>query len=139
MKGSHESLESHEAAPTSSSRSFGMVFAVVFALAAAYLAYTGAPWWWAAGTASALFALLAWLRPAVLDPLNALWARLGLLLHRIVNPLVMAVIFYGAVLPTGLLLRLFGKDPLRLQRDPAAQSYWLRREPPAPDHFRNQF
>jgi hypothetical protein len=137
--GSHESLEAHEAAPEASSRSFGFVFAAVFALAGTYLAFTGGRWWWAAGAASALFALLAWLRPAVLDPLNAQWARLGRMLHRIVNPVVMAVIFYGAVLPTGLLLRAFGKDPLRLRRDPAATSYWLRRDPPAPDHFKNQF
>ncbi len=139
MSGSHESLEAHEAAPTASSRSFGFVFAAVFALAGAYMAYRGGRWWGAAGAASALFALLAWLRPSVLDPLNAQWARLGLLLHRIVNPVVMAVIFIGAVLPTGLLMRAFGKDPLRLRLDRAAKSYWQPRDPPAPDHFKNQF
>jgi hypothetical protein len=139
LKGAHENLEGHEAAPVPSSRSFGLVFAAAFALVGVHQAVTGGRWGWIAGAASALFALLAWRKPAVLGPLNRQWARLGRLLHQIANPLVMAVIFYGAVLPTGLLMRALGKDPLRLRRDPAARSYWQRRDPPARDHFKNQF
>jgi hypothetical protein len=139
MKGAHENLEGHEAAPVSSSRSFGFVFSAVFALLGLYQAVTGGWWWWMAGAASALFALLAWLMPAVLAPLSSQWAKFGGLLHHIVNPIVMAVIFHGSVLPTALLMRMFGKDPLRLRRDAAAQSYWQPRKPPEPDHFKNQF
>ena len=65
---------------------------------------------------------------------------LGLLLHRIVNPIVMGLLFYGTILPTGLVMRLRGRDLLRLRRDPAAETYWITRTPgPAPETMRDQF
>ena len=70
--------------------------------------------------------------PRLLQPLNRLWFKLGLLLHHVVNPVIMALMFYGAMLPMALLLRWLGKDLLRLKREPEAQSYWIAREPPAP-------
>ena len=51
--------------------------------------------------------------PAALKPLNRLWLRFGLLLHKVVNPIVMGFVFFGAVLPTGLIMRALGKDLLR--------------------------
>ena len=51
--------------------------------------------------------------------MNRAWTQLGLLLHRIVNPIVMGIIFYGAITPLGLVMRWAGRDPLRLRRDPA--------------------
>ena len=59
----------------------------------------------------------------------------------VVNPLVMGLLFYLTVTPTGLLMRLFGKDPLRLRFDPEAKSYWIERQPPgpAPETMRHQF
>lgn len=81
------------------------------------------------------------LRPSLLSWLNALWLKLGLLLHRIVNPIIMAVLFFGTILPIGLLMRAFGKDPLRLRLDKAADSYWLPRsdERPQSESMRQQF
>ena len=76
--------------------------------------------------------MLAFVRPASLTPLNAAWTRLGLLLFRIVNPIVMFLLFVLAILPIGLLMRLGGKDFLRLKRDEAAASYWIPRQPPGP-------
>ena len=77
----------------------------------------------------------------MLRPLNIAWTRFGLLLHAVVNPVVMALLFYGTVLPTGLVMRALGRDLLRLRRDPAAESYWIARQPPgpAPDTFKDQF
>jgi hypothetical protein len=131
-------------APTesrSSNRSFGLVFAFVFGVIAAYPVVFGGNLRreWAA--AAALFLLLALLAPAVLAPLNRWWFRLGLAMHKVVNPVVMALIFVIAVIPTGLLMRLFGKDPLRLRREPAAQTYWIPRDPPGPaaESLKNQF
>jgi len=71
----------------------------------------------------------------------SMWLRLGLLLHRVANPIVMALLFYGTVLPTGLVMRLKGRDLLRLKREPDAVSYWIVRDPPgpSPETMRDQF
>ena len=65
----------------------------------------------------------------------------GLLLHRVTNPLLMGLVFFLAVTPTAFIMRLMGKDPLRLRIDRSAKSYWIDREPPGPepDTMRNQF
>ena len=128
----HESYQRTEEVVGSSNRSFGLVFAVVFALVAFLpLFHGGAVRLWSVVVALA-FALVAFLAPQILAPLNRLWLKLGLLLHKVVNPIVLGIMFYGVVTPTGLLMRLVGKDPLRLKRDPAAASYWIDREPPGP-------
>jgi hypothetical protein len=66
---------------------------------------------------------------------------LGLVLYKIVNPIVMALLFFSTITPVGFLMRLSGKDPMRLRHDPAATSYWIAREPPGPpaESMRNQF
>ena len=77
----------------------------------------------------------------LLNPLKRAWLALGMLLHRVVNPIVMALLFYGTVLPTGLVMRALGKDLLRLRRQPEADSYWIVRQPPgpAPETMKDQF
>ncbi len=77
--------------------------------------------------------LAAIVAPKVLHPLNRVWTSLGLLLGKVVNPIVMGVVFLLAVTPIAVILRLLGKDLLRLRRDPAADSYWIPRDPPGPD------
>ena len=82
----------------------------------------------------------ALVRPMLLAPFNRVWFKFGLLL-RVVNPLVMAVIYFAVVTPTGPVMRTLGKDPLRLKCDPDAQSYWIHRDPPGPEResMQNQF
>lgn len=124
-----------------SDRSFGLVFAVVFLVVASLpLVRGGSIRLWALPV-SAAFLGVALLSPRWLAPLNRVWTRFGLLLHSIVSPVALAVVFFGVVLPTGVLLRVFGKDPLRLKRDPAAETYWIERDPPGPtaESLRNQF
>ena len=129
---SHEDFSRESVVKPSSDRAFGMLFAVVFALIALWPLPDGAgPRWWALAVAGA-FASLALAAPRLLAPANRLWTGFGMLLGRVVNPLVMGLIFYLAVMPTGLILRLSGKDPLRLKRDPDAASYWIERTPPGP-------
>lgn len=126
---------------TASDRSFGVVFTIVFLIVALWpLPAGGAVRLWALAIA-ALFALASLLRPRTLAPLNRAWTRLGLLMHRVVNPIVLGLIFAITIVPTGLVFRLLRKDPLRLRRDPAADSYWIRREPPgpAPKSMQRQF
>lgn len=137
----HEDFTRDENAKSSSDRAFGMVFAVVFACVALWpLIDGGAPRWWAFALCAG-FLGLALAAPAVLAPANRLWTRFGLLLHRITSPLILGLMFYGAVTPTGLIMRLLGKDLLRLRFDGAAKSYWIERRPPgpAPDSMPLQF
>lgn len=117
-----------------SERSFGLVFTVVFTVIGVWpWLFRGAPVRLWALAVAILFLGLTFLAPKILSPLNRLWFRFGLLLHRVVNPIVMALIYYGAIVPTGLLLKAFGKDLLRLKRAPDAQTYWIAREPPGPE------
>jgi hypothetical protein len=124
-----------------SSRSFGIVFAAVFAIIALWpLIGLRQPRWWALAIAAA-FAAIAAVKPDLLAPLNRLWFRFGMLLGRVVSPLVMGAVFFLCVTPTALILRLIGKDVLALRRDREARSYWIMRETPgpAPETMKNQF
>jgi len=136
-----EAFERDEQIVVGSDRSFGLVMAGAFALLTALNGWhAGRIWPWTAGLA-AIFLVAALLRPALLNPLNRIWLKFGLLLHKIVNPVIMALLFYGTVLPTGLVMRAMGKDLLRLKREPDADSYWIVRAPPgpAPDTMKDQF
>lgn len=79
--------------------------------------------------------------PNLLTPLNRIWFKLGLAMNTIVNPVVMAILFFGAVVPLGWYLRIKGKDLLRVKMDPGAATYWIERQPPgpAPDSMKKQF
>jgi hypothetical protein len=88
------------------------------------------PRWWAIALAIVVFAL-AGLRPTLLAPLNRIWLRFGLLLHKIVSPIILGLLFYTTVLPVGLWMRAVGKDPLRLKTS-NADTYWILRQPPGP-------
>ena len=136
----HESFTREEAALPGSDRTFGLVMAA--ALAAVSLLngwHLGRLWPWTSAAAM-LFLLAAWLKPSALHPLNLVWLKLGLILHRIVNPIVMGLLFYGTVYPTGLVMRMRGRDLLRLKRDASADSYWIARTPgPAPETMKDQF
>jgi hypothetical protein len=137
----HEAFSRDEVIVAGSDRSFGLVMAAAFAILTSLNAWhDGRVWPWTAG-AAALFLAAALLRPALLNPLNRLWLKFGLLLHRVVNPIVMGLLFYGTVWPTGLVMRALGKDLLRLKRQPEADSYWIVRAPPgpAPETMKDQF
>src|ERR1035437_4092668 len=128
----NESMQSHRKVTVSTARNFGIVFAVVFAIIGLAPLYRGgAVRWWAIALGAA-FLICAFLAPRLLRPLNHLWFKFGLLLHHVVNPIVMSALYFGAVVPMGLLMRALGKDLLRLKFDKAAASYWIPRDPPAP-------
>ncbi len=138
---SHENLASKEVPQGSSDRSFGVVFGVVFLIIALWpLFSSGGVRVWAAIVSVAFF-LAAFALPKILAPLNKLWMRFGLLLHHIVSPVVLGILFYLFVTPMGLVMRLFGKDFLHLRFDSSARSYWIERNPPGPkpDSLDNQF
>ena len=137
----HEDLGRRLEITGASNRSFGYTFAVILtAIGLVPLLHRRPLRSWALG-AGAAFLLTTLIKPSALGPLNRAWTRLGALLNRIVSPIVSAVVFFVTVTPIGAIMRLSGKDPLRLRADEKAESYWLVREPPGPDPktMANQF
>jgi len=65
-------------------------------------------------------------------PLKRLWLQLGHVLHVVVSPIMLGLLYVFSIVSVGLLARLFGKDLLSLKRDTAATSYWIKRDPPTP-------
>ena len=137
----HEDFSRQEHIKPSSDRSFGLVIAIFLLVTAFWPLIRGEPVrWWALAVAG-VFAALAVTWTAALAPLNKCWTKLGVLLYRIVSPIVLGLLFYVIVTPVALLMRVFGKDPLRLRREPDAASYWIEKMPrgPAPESMKNQF
>ena len=141
----HENLSQRDDINVGSERSFGIVFTVVFVVIALLPLLTKADQEgiirvWALMVA-AFFAITALTMPRLLAPLNKLWFRFGLVLHKIVNPLIMGLLFFVTVTPIALLMRALGKTPLQLGFDKNADSYWISRTPPgpAPETMKRQF
>lgn len=110
-----------------SDKSFGFTIAGLLTAGAAYSWFEQASdWRWLAVTACVvqLFSLLA---PVCLRPFNVLWMAIGHAVSKITNPIVLGIIFFLVVLPVGLLLRLSGKNPLRLKPDRLGTTYWVSR------------
>ena len=141
MAQTHEDFSRGQQVKTSSDRAFGWTFVAVFLVVALWpLAVGGALRWWSLIVSGLVLAATV-AAPSLLALPNRLWLRFGLLLHRIVSPVVLAIMFYLVVTPMGLLMRAFAKDNLRLRRDAGAESYWIEREPPGPqpDSMPRQF
>jgi len=137
-KNFHESFASDAVKPPSE-RATGLVFAAVAAIVALVWRNDPSVLWSALAVAASL-GLVSLLVPRLLKPLNLLWFRFGLLLHRIVNPVVMFALFVFVFVPAGALMRLW-YDPLRRRRQPEAPTYWIDRKPrtAAETSMTNQF
>jgi Mg2+/Co2+ transporter CorB len=122
----------------SSEKSFGIVFSFVFLIVALYplIDSEGLRIW--ALIISTIFLLLAFIAPNTLSLPNKLWFKFGMLLGSIIAPIVMALVYFLTVLPTGLIMRLLGKDLLKQKLDKNAKSYWIERSEPM-GSMKNQF
>lgn len=124
-----------------SNRSFGVVFTIFFIIVGLLplLDKHSVRIW--AFIVSAIFLMLALIAPDTLTPLNRMWAKLGALLHQLVSPIALAILFFLIVTPIAISMRMFGKDPLRMKLDADLESYWIERTPPGPeaDSLKNQF
>ena len=121
----------------SSNRSFGIVFFVVFILVALYpLIYSGDIRIWSI-VLSLIFLTLGLLNSKILTPLNKIWFKFGIILGKIISPIIMGVIFFLVVTPIGLLMRLLGKDLLNLKYN-KNKSYWIEKNGPK-SKMKNQF
>lgn len=116
-----------------SDRSFGFTFAVVFALLGGWLWWKSSRWGLPFIGIGAGFALIALLFARILRPLNVAWMHFGALLNMIVSPIIMGLIYFVVFTPFSLFFRLTGRDALRRRFDRALPSYWLNRDPPGPD------
>jgi Saxitoxin biosynthesis operon protein SxtJ len=127
--------------PLPSNRSFGWTFSGIFLAVGVYgLWRGGAVLSWLL-VAAVVMAAVTVTREAWLTPLNRAWMRLGELLGRVVNPLVLGLIFFGVFTPVGLVMRIWGRDAMARRFKPDLKSYWLERDPPGPadDSYRNMF
>ncbi|MBF0176406.1 MAG: hypothetical protein HQL63_06100 [Magnetococcales bacterium] len=126
---------------TSSDRAFGLVFAVIFGCVGLIPVLRGAPPRVLLLVIAGILLTVALAVPALLHPFNRLWLAFGDLLHHVMNPIIMGVVFFVVITPISLLMRLFGKDTLRLRTDAKATSYWIIRTPPGPEpeSCKNQF
>jgi predicted membrane metal-binding protein len=137
----HEDFSREEHVKAGSDRGFGYVFAGVFGIVTAISLWrSGTTWHWSLPLAAA-FLVVALVYPRLLAPLNRLWLKFGLLLYKVMNPLILGLLFFVTIMPIGLVMRAFGKDFLRLRLDRNARSYWIERTPPGPppQSMRNQF
>lgn len=134
----HESYAESDVKPPSA-RSTGLVFVGV-AVIIAVLFRANAVVMPVALTVAGVLLLLSLAAPRLLEPLSIVWFKFGMLLGRIVNPIVMFLMFAIAMVPMGLLMRI-GHDPMRSKREPDATTYWL--EPDAAEakvsSMKNQF
>jgi len=131
----------HDDTKMPSERNFGLTFTGVFAfIGLIKWIFGGDIRWWALGV-SAIFAVLAFAAPSALRPLNRMWFQFGLLLHRVINPVVLSVLFVAVIVPMSLAMRAMGKKFLTLGYDAEARSYWITRDPAEsdPSSIRNQF
>ena len=129
----HENLTKQDEVKRGSDKSFGLIFAVVFALLGFWLLLSAQRIQLWPFAICILLVLVSFTRPQILAPFNKLWFRFGRLLHSFVSPIIMGLIFYTTVTPIGLIMRLLGKRPIPLKFNPEAKSYWIKREPPGPE------
>jgi hypothetical protein len=116
-------------------RSFGLVVGGVFIAIAAVIAWrTGGlgPWGTGLGSVGAVLVLLGLVAPPVLRPVHRVWMGLAVVLGFVMTRVLLSLVFFGLVVPIGLVLRLVGKDLLRLRIDREAGSYWLPKPEAAP-------
>ena len=121
----------------SSNRSFGIVFFVVFLLIALYPFTYGEELRIWSIIISIIFLILGFLNSKILAPLNKIWFKFGILLGKIISPLIMGIIFFLVVTPIGLIIKLFGKDVLNLKYN-KNKSYWIEKNGPK-SKMKNQF
>ena len=121
-----------------SNRSFGFLFFIVFLAISLWplISQEGLRLW--ALILSLIFLILGILNSKILTPLNKLWIKFGILLGNIVSPVVMGVVFFIVVTPIGLIMRLLGKDLLRVNKNESTFTYWIDREKKT-DTMKRQF
>ena len=111
-----------------SNRSFGLLFFMVFLIIALWpLLNSEVLRLWAL-IISLIFLILGVINSRILNPFQRVWIKLGELLGKIIAPFVMFLVFFTILTPTGIILRLFGKDLLKIKKNKKSKSYWVNRK-----------
>ena len=111
----------------SSNKSFGIVFFIFFLIIALWpLINDGNIRLWSL-IVSIIFLILGIINSKILTPLNYLWFKFGLLLGKVVSPVVLGIIFFFVVTPTGIIMRLIGKDILNIKKN-NLNTYWIEKK-----------
>lgn len=140
----HENLSRSEEVKGSSDRGFGLTVGGILVVLAGVRGWRhdafGTVEMVLAGIGVCLF-VMGLIAPARLAFLNRAWTKLGLIMFKVVNPVVLALMYVVTIVPIGLIMRVCGRDPLLLRLDPSASTYWVRRDPPgpAPESMTHQF
>ena len=121
-------MTSNSKIKTSSNRSFGLVFFVVFLIVALWpLKHEEDIRLWSLAL-SIIFFILGILNSKLLTPLNKLWFKFGIFLGVIVSPIIMGVVYFLVVTPMGILMRFLGKDLLNTRKVNNTSTYWIKRD-----------
>ena len=121
----------------SSNKSFGIVFFVVFLIISLYPITKGQELRIWALIISIIFLILGLLNSKFLKPLNILWFKLGIFLGKIISPIIMLIIFFLVVTPTGIIMKLLRKDLINLKKN-NSKSYWIEKKD-LKSSMKNQF
>jgi len=121
----------------SSNRSFGIVFFVFFLIISLYpLLNENEVRLWAL-IISIIFLVLGLINSKILSPFNKIWNRFGILLGKIVSPIVMGIVFFLVVTPISIIMKIFGKDILNIKKN-NKETYWIEKSEPK-SKMKNQF
>ena len=121
----------------SSNKSFGIVFSIFFLVISIYLFLNKYPFYYWSLFVSIIFLILGLMNSKILSPLNLLWFKFGILIGKIVSPVVMSIIFFLVVTPISILLKIFGKDVLNLKFN-NNKTYWIEKNGPK-SNMKKQF
>jgi len=127
-----EAYRDDEPTKAASDRSFGCTVGsilVVIGTTKAFVAGALSPVACLIFAPGVLLLLLGIFAPSRLSPVNRIWLKLGALMAKVVNPIVLTLLFFVVVTPMAFLIRMAGKRPLRLAPDRAGSTYWIPREP----------
>ena len=121
----------------SSNRSFGIVFSIFFSLVGIYLLLNNSSVYYWSFLISLIFFILGLFNSKILGPLNQIWFKFGILLGKVVALIVMGIIFFLVITPIAILLKIFGKDVLKLKLN-NNETYWIEKNEPKSD-MKKQF
>ncbi len=120
-----------------SNKNFGIVFAIVFLIISFWPLLKGEDIRYWSLIISFIFFILALVNSKILTPLNKIWMKFGILLGKIVSPIVMGIVFFFVVTPTGIIMRILGKNLLNLKKN-NQNTYWIKKDNKN-NNMKNQF
>ena len=120
-------------------RKFGLVIAIALGVIGSFVYvkfgnFDVVGWLWGIGL---LFLILGFILPSILRPVYRIWMLLAYFIGGIVSRVILTVLFYVVLTPTGLVLRLFGKDVLDQRFEKDRESYWIKKD--LTDHTKDQY